>query len=549
MFAAALLTMGCLVGCGQKDSTIQTNTEQVQNAAQTQNTEQALKVVTTIFPEYDWVREIVGDKISDIDLTMLLDNGVDLHSYQPTADDIMKISDCDLFIYVGGESDAWVEDALKEAVNKDMKVINLLNVLGDSVKEEEVVEGMEAEEEEKSEDASGEEKPEYDEHVWLSLKNAQILCKAIADDLAEIDPAHADIYQTNEQTYAEKLKELDRQYQQTVDEASQKTLLFGDRFPLRYLVDEGDYLFLLGENGSGKSTLMKTLLCLQQPIRGTVLFGDGIRRNEIGYLPQQTIVQRDFPASVREVVLSGCQNRLGRRPFYSRLEKRYAYEMMEKLRIGHLVNRCYRELSGGQKQRVLLARALCATQKIILLDEPVAGLDPKAAEEMYEMVAQMNREEKVTILMISHDIPAAQKYAGRIAAIAMISVAALAIGYLLMNLFSTGPNLSGDVCSTLFGSTSILTLTTDQVAICCILSVVVVALFILFYHRIFCVTFDETFSKATGINTDFYNLLIAVITAVIIVLAMNLVGSTIVAMDIAVFLVSCAIEKIVGGKE
>lgn len=238
MFAAALLTMGCLVGCGQKDSTIQTNTEQVQNAAQTQNTEQALKVVTTIFPEYDWVREIVGDKISDIDLTMLLDNGVDLHSYQPTADDIMKISDCDLFIYVGGESDAWVEDALKEAVNKDMKVINLLNVLGDSVKEEEVVEGMEAEEEEESEDASGEEKPEYDEHVWLSLKNAQILCKAIADDLAEIDPAHADIYQTNEQTYAEKLQELDRQYQQTVDEASQKTLLFGDRFPFRYLVDD-----------------------------------------------------------------------------------------------------------------------------------------------------------------------------------------------------------------------------------------------------------------------------------------------------------------------
>ncbi len=186
---------------------------------------------------------------------------------------------------------------------------------------------------------------------------------------------------------------------------------------INFSVDEGDYLFLLGENGSGKSTLMKTLLCLQQPIRGTVLFGDGIRRNEIGYLPQQTIVQRDFPASVREVVLSGCQNRLGRRPFYSRLEKRYAYEMMEKLRIGHLVNRCYRELSGGQKQRVLLARALCATQKIILLDEPVAGLDPKAAEEMYEMVAQMNREEKVTILMISHDIPAAQKYAGRIAAI------------------------------------------------------------------------------------------------------------------------------------
>ena len=232
MFAAALLTMGCLAGCGQKDSTIQTNTDQ------TQNTEQTIKVVTTIFPEYDWVREIAGDEISNIDLTMLLDNGVDLHSYQPTADDIMKISDCDLFIYVGGESDAWVEDALKEAVNKDMKVINLLDALGDSVKEEELVEGMEAEEEEEAEDESGEEEPEYDEHVWLSLKNAQILCKAIADDLAEIDTAHSDIYQTNEQAYTEKLQKLDQQYQKTVDEASQKTLLFGDRFPFRYLVDD-----------------------------------------------------------------------------------------------------------------------------------------------------------------------------------------------------------------------------------------------------------------------------------------------------------------------
>lgn len=222
---AAVVAICCLSACGQKSS--KTNSK-----VNSDN----IKVVTTIFPEYDWVKEIAGDEVSHMDITMLLDNGVDLHSYQPTADDIMKISDCDLFIYVGGESDAWVEDALKEAVNKDMKVINLLDVLGDSVKEEEVIEGMEAEEE--SEEGDEEEEPEYDEHVWVSLKNAKALCKKIADDLAEIDAENADTYQKNNQEYAEKLDILDSEYQQTVDSASQKTLLFGDRFPFRYLVDD-----------------------------------------------------------------------------------------------------------------------------------------------------------------------------------------------------------------------------------------------------------------------------------------------------------------------
>ena len=214
-----------LLGCGQNKSSKQTN-----------NTDnKKLKVVTTIFPEYDWVKEIAGDKVSNMDLTMLLDNGVDLHSYQPTADDIMKISNCDLFIYVGGESDAWVENALKESVNKDMKVINLLDVLGNSVKEEEVVEGMEAEEEEEE---GAEKEPEYDEHVWLSLRNVKVLCKAIADDLAKIDTKNANTYQENEKTYADKLDELDKKYQETVDSSSKKTLLFGDRFPFRYMVDD-----------------------------------------------------------------------------------------------------------------------------------------------------------------------------------------------------------------------------------------------------------------------------------------------------------------------
>lgn len=196
-----------------------------------------IKVVTTIFPEYDWVRQIAGDRASDMDIIMLLDNGVDLHSYQPTADDIANISDCDLFIYVGGESDAWVDDALKNAVNKDMKVIDLLDVLGNSIKEEEVVEGMQAEEEE-SEEGEEEEGPEYDEHVWLSLRNAEALCKAIEEDLAKIDPNSAEVYQKNNEAYTEKLSALDKEYRSVVDASANKTLLFGDRFPFRYLVDD-----------------------------------------------------------------------------------------------------------------------------------------------------------------------------------------------------------------------------------------------------------------------------------------------------------------------
>ena len=180
------------------------------------------------------MREILGDKADHAEVTMLLDNGVDLHSYQPTADDIIKISDCDLFIYVGGESDGWVEDALKEATNKEMQVINLLDVLGEQVKEEEVVEGMEAEEEE-SED---ENEPEYDEHVWLSLKNAETLCNAITDALEEIDPANKDAYAANAASYLEKLAALDGEYQTVADNAARKTVLFGDRFPFRYLVDD-----------------------------------------------------------------------------------------------------------------------------------------------------------------------------------------------------------------------------------------------------------------------------------------------------------------------
>ena len=394
---------------------------------------------------------------------------------------------------------------------------------------------------------------------------------------------------------------------------------------LNFTVNSGNYLCIVGENGSGKSTLMKTLLHLQSPMAGTITMGDGLKINEIGYLPQQTALQRDFPASVEEIVMSGFLGRMGLRPFYTKAEKKEARELMEKTRITDLADRCYRELSGGQQQRVLLTRALCATRKILLLDEPVSGLDPVATADMYQIISELNKEDHVTIIMISHDIGEVANYASHVlhighrlffgtkeeyfqypfvwyalivgilialcssllgvtlvlkrfsfigdglshvafgamaiasvlnfsnnmlfvmpvtvicavlllrtgqstkikgdAAIAMISVGALAVGYLLMNVFSTGANISGDVCSSLFGSTSILTLTRAEVWLCVVVSVIVVILFVVFYHKIFAVTFDENFAKATGTKTDVYNLLIAVITAVIIVLAMNLVGS------------------------
>ena len=237
LLLALFMLVGALAGCGKQDDTNQTD---------------KLSIVTTIFPEYDWVREILGDKADNAEITMLLENGVDLHSYQPTADDIVKISDCDLFIYVGGESDGWVEDALRNAANRNMKVINLLEVLGDSVKTEEIVEGMQEEEHEhedahahddaeehEHEDAEEHEhEEEADEHVWLSLKNAKMLVRVISKALQELDPDNKDIYAANADAYVKKLSALDAEYQAAVDAASNKTILFGDRFPFRYLVDD-----------------------------------------------------------------------------------------------------------------------------------------------------------------------------------------------------------------------------------------------------------------------------------------------------------------------
>ena len=182
---------------------------------------------------------------------------------------------------------------------------------------------------------------------------------------------------------------------------------------LNFKIHKGEYLCIVGENGSGKTTLMKTILRLLPPLEGKIYTDDGLLPDEIGYLPQQTEVQRDFPASVKEIVLSGCQSRCGKRPFYNKAEKQLACENMKKMGIYELKNRCYRELSGGQQQRVLLARALCATQKMLLLDEPVSGLDPNATEEMYELIDSLNKS-GITIIMISHDMEATLRYATHI---------------------------------------------------------------------------------------------------------------------------------------
>ena len=215
------MSLSCFFGCSLKSDE--------------KGNDSKIKIVTTIFPEYDWVMNILGDKKDNADVTLLLDNGVDLHSYQPTADEILKISNCDLFIYVGGESDEWVSEVLKKADNKNMKVINLLDVLGDKAKEEEVIEGMQSDHEHEE----GEEhEHEPDEHVWLSLNNAKVLVNKIGTTLMEIDSKNKDVFSDNTKNYITKLDELNEKYQEIIKNANKKTLIFGDRFPFRYLLDD-----------------------------------------------------------------------------------------------------------------------------------------------------------------------------------------------------------------------------------------------------------------------------------------------------------------------
>ncbi len=292
---AACLLAGCGVGAsaaGADESGVTENQSEGNGCGENSDSSdsQKLQVVATIFPEYDWVREILGDQADNVDLTLLLGNGTDMHSFQPTMADILKVSTCDVFIYVGGESDSWVADVLKGAGNPDRKAINLMEVLGDQVKEEEVVEGMQDEDghthveadaadahdsdadsdkertesevtEDSSHDSEGhshdegtDDDLEYDEHVWLSLKNASLFCDTIASTLADADPEHAQLYQQNAAAYEEKLAALDQDYQTTVDGSQSKTLLFADRFPFRYLTDDYSLTYYAAFTGCSAET-------------------------------------------------------------------------------------------------------------------------------------------------------------------------------------------------------------------------------------------------------------------------------------------------------
>ncbi|MBP0978804.1 MAG: zinc ABC transporter substrate-binding protein [Oscillospiraceae bacterium] len=243
-FLSLLLTAAVLTGCLTACSSDNGQTISVPDSfSKTGNgySDGKVQIVTTIFPEYDWTKNILGDEVSDAEVTMLLDSGVDLHSYQPSADDILTISECDVFVYIGGESEKWVDDVLKEARNSEMIVVDLMDVLGESVKEEEVVEGMQEEDEHEHdhdhEDEEHEEK-EYDEHIWLSLKNASKCVDSIAEAIGKANPDNSDVYRKNADEYIAKIGALDTEYQSAVDAAPVKTLLFGDRFPFRYMTDD-----------------------------------------------------------------------------------------------------------------------------------------------------------------------------------------------------------------------------------------------------------------------------------------------------------------------
>lgn len=210
-----------------------------------------LKIVATVFPAYDWVRQIIGDDGGEIELTLLLGNGVDLHSYQPTANDIIEMTTCDMFIYVGGESDEWVEEALEQSKNPDMIVINLLEALGEGAKIEETIEGMQIEYEEYDED---QEEIELDEHVWLSLRNAQQLCGVISQSLGLLEPSEALHFAANAEDYNNSLSELDERFAQTVASSPLDTLVFCDRFPFRYLVDDYNLNYFAAFNGCSSET-------------------------------------------------------------------------------------------------------------------------------------------------------------------------------------------------------------------------------------------------------------------------------------------------------
>ena len=286
LFLCIVLSVGCSVVKNTSGKNTTRKNAESENTIEQNSIEKGnsnkISIVCTTFPQYDWVKNILGEEAERFNVTLLLDNGVDMHSYQPTVKDIATAGSSDLFIYVGGESDTWVEDALKEAKNKDLKAINLMETLGNSVKEEEVVEGMQEErkslghsheksskekqeqtQKESHEDSqeingqkeAADEEPEYDEHIWLSIRNAEIMVKNIEKAIEQLDSDNAKVYQTNAENYIKKLDTLDKQYANTIQNAKYKAILFGDRFPFRYMADDYDLKYYAAFAGCSAETM------------------------------------------------------------------------------------------------------------------------------------------------------------------------------------------------------------------------------------------------------------------------------------------------------
>ena len=286
LFLCIVLSVGCSVVKNTSGKNTTRKNAESENTIEQSSIEKGnsnkISIVCTTFPQYDWVKNILGEEAERFNVTLLLDNGVDMHSYQPAVKDIATAGSSDLFIYVGGESDTWVEDALKEAKNKDLKAINLMETLGNSVKEEEVVEGMQEERKslghsheksskekqeqpqkeshENSQEINGQkeaadEEPEYDEHIWLSIRNAEIMVKNIEKAIEQLDSDNAKVYQTNAENYIKKLDTLDKQYANTIQNAKDKAILFGDRFPFRYMADDYDLKYYAAFAGCSAETM------------------------------------------------------------------------------------------------------------------------------------------------------------------------------------------------------------------------------------------------------------------------------------------------------
>ena len=281
LITVLIMILTCFCACGD---TNETKTDK-------------LSIVATTFPQYDWVKQILGEKAQDVELTLLLDDGVDLHSYQPTVTDLVTVSACDMFIYVGGESDSWVEDALKNATNENMTVINLIELLGEDVLEEETVEGMQDEEHSHEEGEEHSHEEENDEHIWLSLKNAVRACEYITEKLSEIDADNASVYEANADKYIEKLNELHKEYENTVNEAKHKTIVVADRFPFRYLVDEYNLNYYAAFSGCSTET--------QASFETVIFLSDKLEENKLGAV----IITESSDGSVADTVISNTTDK------------------------------------------------------------------------------------------------------------------------------------------------------------------------------------------------------------------------------------------------